>query len=171
MKPKARAPLGFFYFPIIIGGEMYMKNERWITIHSVDKDGSGEEEMEITVRGTLRGSEEDYCLRFEELFGEGLKSKTEIRVQGRRCASIVRRGDFNSELTVEAGKRHACVYATPYGEMNLGVFAREVFSDMDMRQGGELRLNYVVDYNGSLGAHKKMLVRVGEPIASAPRKI
>ena len=138
-----------------------MKNERWITIRNVDTDASGEDRFEISARGTLRGTPEDYALRFEEQFGDGMKSRTEIRVRDRRCASIVRRGDVNSEITVEAGKRHACTYETPFGEILMGVFAREVYSDVDPLEGGELRLHYTIDYNGSLSSQKKMLVQVG----------
>ena len=139
-----------------------MKNERWITIRDIDETQSGDETIEFTTRGVLRGNAEDYSLHFEELFGDGMKSKTVIRVKNKKCASIVRGGDISTEITVEAGKRHNCCYSTPYGDMMVGIFAREVFSGVDPEEGGELRLNYTVDFNGSFGSHKQMLIKVGK---------
>ena len=143
-----------------------MKNERWITIKDIDDSGAGDEALEFTTRGVLRGNAEDYSLHFEELLGDGLKSKTVIRVKNKKCASIIRGGDISTEITVEAGKRHNCCYSTPYGDLMVGIFAREVFSGVDPKEGGELRLNDAVDINGNFGSHKQMLIKVGRVLPS-----
>ena len=85
-----------------------MKNERWITIRDIETENGSEETVEFTTRGYLKGNENDYSLHFEELFGDGLKSKTVISVKDKRSASIVRGGDIATEITVEAGRRHKC---------------------------------------------------------------
>ncbi len=138
-----------------------MKQERWITIRDIETEDGQEEALVFTTRGYLKGNENDYSLHFEELFGDGMKSKTVIRVKDKRSASIVRGGDICAEITVEAGRRHNCQYSTPYGEMLIGVFAKEVFSGVDPVEGGELRLNYTVDFNGTWGSEKRMLIEVG----------
>lgn len=139
-----------------------MKNERWITIRDIETENGSEETVEFTTRGYLKGDENDYSLHFEELFGDGLKSKTVISVKDKRSACIVRGGDIVTEITVEAGRRHSCQYSTPWGDMLIGVFAKEVYSGVDPVEGGEIRLNYTVDFNGSYGAEKRMLIEVGK---------
>lgn len=142
-----------------------MKEERWIKIRDMEPEDD-EKALEFTTRGYLKGTENDYSLHFEELFGDGMKSKTVIRVKDKRSASIMRGGDICAEITVEEGRRHNCQYSTPYGDMLIGVFAREVYSDVDPVEGGELRLNYTVDFNGTCGAEKRMLIAVGKILPS-----
>ena len=136
-----------------------MEKERIIKITDLEADG--EDAVELTTRGVLRGDENNYSLHYEEIFGEGLSSKTVIRVKNKKSASIIRKGSINTEIMLEAGKRHNCSYQTPYGDMMVGVFAREVFSSVG-EHGGELRLHYTVDLNGSLNASKEMVISVGD---------
>ena len=136
-----------------------MDNERLITIKDLQSTAEGDDALEITTRGFLRGTAEDYAILYDEDYGDGLKSKTEIKVKNRRHASIVRRGDITTELTVEAGKRHACQYSTPYGDLMMGIFGVSVFSTVD-ENGGELRLDYTVDFNGEMAAQKKMRITI-----------
>ncbi len=139
-----------------------MKKQRMIRITDYEAGGEAAA-IEVTTLGYLHGDENNYSLHYEEHFGDGLVSKTVIRVKNKKSASIVRGGDINTEIMLEAGKRHSCSYSTPYGDMLIGVFARDVSSTVG-QDGGELRLNYTVDFNGSLSAHKQMLVHVGKEI-------
>lgn len=140
-----------------------MKKERVIRIRDLQNTPEGEDGMETTAFGYLKGSEDDYTLGYEEDFGDGMKSKTKITVKDQKCASIMRVGDISSEITVEAGKRHSCRYSTPYGDMMIGIYAQDVFSSIGPR-GGQLELNYTVDCNGSLIARKQMVIDVSDAI-------
>ncbi|MBQ7689123.1 MAG: DUF1934 domain-containing protein [Clostridia bacterium] len=145
-----------------------MEKERVIRITDIQTNHNGDDTIEVTTRGYLRGDADDYSLHYEEHFGDGLVSKTEIRVRDKKSASIIRGGDIISEIMLEAGKRHSCSYQTPYGDMMIGIFTRDVSSTID-RRGGELRLNYTVDFNGSLGAHKEMLICVSDELSDIPK--
>ena len=136
-----------------------MKNERLITITDLQTTAEGDDSLTITTRGMLRGTADDYSIFYDEDYGDGLRSKTEIKVQSRRRASIVRRGDITTELTVEQGKRHACQYSTPYGDLMMGIFGLHVDSSVN-EDGGELFLDYTVDFNGELTAKKKMKITI-----------
>ncbi len=142
---------------------MTMKKERVIRIKDLQTTPEGSDGIETTAMGYLKGTADDYTLGYEEDFGDGLKSKTRITVRGQRSASIERRGDINTDITVEAGKRHSCRYSTPYGDLLIGVYAEDVFSSMS-RKGGQLELNYTVDCNGSLIAKKQMIINVSDTI-------
>ncbi len=142
---------------------MGMKKERVIKIKDLQTTPEGEEGMEMTTFGYLRGTENDYTLGFEENFGDGMKSNTLISVKNQNSASIIRSGDITAEITVEVGKRHSCRYSTPFGDMMLGGYAQDVFSAMS-RKGGALELSYTLDCNGSMIAKKQMSIQVSEPI-------
>lgn len=138
-----------------------MNNDRMIKITDIQTDEeTGEKEaVEITTRGTLAGDENDYVLNFDEFFAEDMKSHTELTVKNKTCVSIVRTGDVATELQLELGKRHICLYSTPYGDMNIGIFAKEIQSGITP-EGGTLELCYTVDYSGALSSTKKMLIEV-----------
>ncbi len=136
-------------------------NDRMIKITDIQTDEeTGEQEaVEITTRGTLKGDESSYVLNFDEFFAEDMKSHTVLTVKDKTCVSIVRTGDVVTELQLELGKRHICLYSTPYGDMNIGIFAKEIES-LITPKGGTLSLCYTVDYSGALTATKKMLIEV-----------
>ena len=138
-----------------------MKKERVIRIKDLQTTPEGSDGIEVTAMGSLKGTADDYTLSYEEDFGDGMKSRTRITVKGQRSASIERRGDINSDIVVETGKRHSCRYSTPYGDLMIGVYAEDVFSAMS-RRGGQLELNYTVDCNGSLIAKKQMIIDVSD---------
>ncbi len=140
-----------------------MKKERVIRIKDLQTTPEGSDGVEVTAMGYLKGTEDDYTLGYEEDFGDGMKSRTRITVKDQKSASILRTGDINTEITVEAGRRHSCSYSTPYGEIMIGVYAQDVFSAMSPK-GGQLELNYTVDCNGSLIAKKQMIINVSDAI-------
>ena len=137
-----------------------MEKERIIKITDLQTTEDGEDSIEITTRGTLVGDELNYTLEFDEIFDDGLKSHTVLTVKDGKTANLVRRGDMNNEIILEKGKRHNFQYQTPYGEILMGVFAKEVSSNMTA-DGGTLKLIYTVDFYGNLTTAKEMLIEVG----------
>ena len=140
-----------------------MKKERVIRIKDMQTTPEGADGFEVTAMGYLLGNADNYTLGYEEDLGDGMKSRTRITVNGQRSASIRRRGDVNTDIVVETGKRHSCRYSTPYGDLMIGVYAQDVYSAMSHR-GGQLELNYTVDCNGSLIAQKQMIINVSDTI-------
>jgi uncharacterized beta-barrel protein YwiB (DUF1934 family) len=59
-----------------------------------------------------------------------------------------RSGSVSSNLIVELGKKHHCVYGTPYGDFMVGVNANYIHSDLG-DNGGKLDFRYVIDVNSS----------------------
>lgn len=51
-----------------------------------------------------------------------------------------------SQLILESGKRHQCLYDTPVGSMSIGIYADTVFFDID-ENGGKVEIDYTIDFN------------------------
>ena len=60
---------------------------------------------------------------------------------------VTRSGAFNSEMIMEPGKRYICVYSTPAGNINMGIFTQRLESLMS-QGGGLLKFEYSLDVNG-----------------------
>lgn len=138
-----------------------MKKEYTICISDSLESEKGDDTIEVTTNCTMKGSPDNYTIEYDEIFGEGMSGHTVIEVKNKSCATIIRSGSIISEMTVEKGKRHLCMYSTPYGDIPMGISAKEVSSSVD-KNGGELRLSYEIDFNSNYTASKQMLIKIGE---------
>ena len=55
-----------------------------------------------------------------------------------------RSGALNSKMVIEKGKRNTCFYATPVGELVIGIFGEELNYNLT-EKGGTINLKYRID--------------------------
>lgn len=73
--------------------------------------------------------------------------KNKIRITGDEMLEIMKSGISNTHMTFEKDKIHMTQYETPYGELMVGAFTR----DMKVSEGEnrmDIRVSYVLDING-----------------------
>ena len=103
--------------------------------------------IELTTEGTLREFQGDYILSYNDDPTEsGNKTKTQLTVQKGGTVILDRRGDLNSRLVITEGERNSCLYAIPQGSMTLGIYGKQVKSDMTA-SGGTVKMVYSIDMN------------------------
>ena len=73
------------------------------------------------------------------------------------CVSMVRTGSFNTEMTIEMGKRHNCQYQSPFGSMLIGISAQKVASDITDGKG-TLELRYTIDFYGGVASENELII-------------
>ena len=79
--------------------------------------------------------------------GETMTAQISLRMAGNRV-TMTRQGDVTNTMVFVPRQRFEGVYQTPYGDMNMGVYARNV----DCRIGpdsGSVHLKYQIDLQGS----------------------
>lgn len=86
-------------------------------------------------------------------------SVTSITADGNRTVSIVRSGTANSNLMIETGKKHYCLYGTPFGEITVGIFTHKIDNRLD-ENGGTLYLKYTIDVNSSYVSDNEMYLDI-----------
>ncbi len=103
--------------------------------------------IELATEGTLREFEGDYIITYSEDATEsGGKTKTQLTVQKSGTVILDRRGDLNSRLVIAEGERNNCLYAIPQGSMTLGIYGKEIKSNMTAN-GGTVKMVYSIDMN------------------------
>ncbi len=103
--------------------------------------------IELATEGTLREFEGDYIITYSEDATEsGGKIKTQLTVQKSGTVILDRRGDLNSRLVIAEGERNNCLYAIPQGSMTLGIYGKEIKSNMTAN-GGTVKMVYSIDMN------------------------
>lgn len=75
-----------------------------------------------------------------------------------RLVSMMRTGPVRTALTFEEGKRHYCIYNTPYSDFEVCVRAIRV--ENELLTNGTMQLDYVVEIHGAQAEHCKMTVSV-----------
>lgn len=94
----------------------------------------------------------------EALDDEG-ESVTTLSVLKNGIVSLNRFGRYKSEMIFEQSKRHVGCYATPFGEMMVGINSTLVRANLD-ENGGTVRLNYSVDCNNDPVANNELKIKV-----------
>ena len=73
--------------------------------------------------------------------------KNKIRMTGDGVLEIMKSGIADAHMVFEKGKIHAFSYETPYGELSMGIFNRDmIFTEEENRM--TIAVNYELDING-----------------------
>ena len=103
--------------------------------------------IELSTEGTFREFEGDYIITYSDDPTEsGNNTKTQLTIQKSGTVILDRRGDLNSRLVITEGERNQCLYAIPQGSMTLGIYGKQVTSNMTA-SGGTLKMVYSIDMN------------------------
>lgn len=113
---------------------------------------------ELTTSGSLDFSEDGFTVVYHETDEELKGCRTELKYSNGTIV-MTRTGKYNTELIIEKERRHTCFYSTPYGELMMGVYTNNLFTDMN-KNGGTLRFSYTIDFNNDLASENDLTVEV-----------
>ena len=138
-----------------------MKKDAVIRIFSLQRTENGDNSSEMSVVGTLLYEDEKTIIEYIENNEETGPEETTITVSDNDTVSIVRHGQFSSEMMVEKGKRHLTFYRTPYGELTMGIYGTQVDFSKD-EKGATLKLKYELDFNNGFVSENTMKIYIEE---------
>ena len=115
----------------------------------------------FTTTGTLykNGDTLKLCYDESEMIGAENVS-TEIVLKG-NTVFLNRSGGMESQLTIEKGRRHTCLYNTPQGDFVIGIFGESLLSDFD-GANGKIYMSYTIDVYSGLLSKNIMEIKVKE---------
>lgn len=137
-----------------------MKHRIILAIRDRHVQDREEDSSELITSGEFEGTAQDYRITYVEQ-DESFKScDTTLHVEGDRRVTMVRVGESAAEMIFEAGQRHNCHYATPYGSFILGVYTKQIRSDVREQDGcGALALRYTLDFNAANSTENELLIQ------------
>lgn len=140
-----------------------MKKDVIMTISGLYQTEDNDDSLVLTTRAeyVFRGAKQ--TLRYQESEITGYAGcETTIEADGSRQVTITRRGREGATcLCLENGRRHQCLYETPFGALNLGVYTDRIDSSLG-EYGGELIFHYLLDVNGTSTTENNVRVSVKE---------
>ncbi len=138
-----------------------MKKDAVIRIVSLQRTENGDNSSEMSVVGTVAYDNNKSIIEYIENNEETGPEETTITVSDNDTVSIVRHGQFSSEMMVEKGKRHLTFYRTPYGELTMGIYGTNVDFSKD-EKGAILKLKYELDFNNGFVSENTMKIYIEE---------
>lgn len=139
-----------------------MEKEVIISIKGMQKyEGALPDAVELVTAGRLSREGKSYTLSYQESELTGLEGTlTTIQVDGEQV-TLMRVGEFNSQLVFQEGRRHLSMYNTPYGAMSIGVHTRHLLADLSDK-GGNIEVDYSIEVDHSLAGRNVFRIHVKE---------
>ena len=139
-----------------------MEKEVVISIKGMQNfEGALPDVIELVTEGRLARDGESYTLSYQESELTGLEGTlTTIQVD-REQVTLMRVGEFNSQLVFQEGRRHFSMYNTPYGAMTIGVNTRHLLAQLT-DQGGDIEVDYSVEVDHALAGRNVFRISVRE---------
>ena len=139
-----------------------MDKEVVISIKGIQKyEGALPDVVELVTAGRLVREGSSYTLSYQESELTGLEGTlTTIQVEGEQV-TLMRVGEFNSQLVFQVGRRHLSVYNTPYGAMSVGVHTRHLLAELSGR-GGDIEVDYSIEVDHTLAGRNIFRISVKE---------
>ena len=138
-----------------------VKKDAIIRIVSKQQTENGDNTSEMSVVGTVTYDDDKSVIEYIENNEETGAEDTAITVFSNDTVSIVRNGQFSSEMMVEKNNRHLTFYRTPYGELTMGIYGNQVEWSRDDK-GAVLKMRYSLDFNNGLISENTMIIYVEE---------
>ena len=139
-----------------------MEKDVVISIKGIQKyEDTDPDVIELVTEGRLTRVGESYTLSYQESELTGLEGTlTTIQVDGEQV-TLMRVGEFTSQMVFQEGRRHLSMYNTPYGAMAIGVNTRHLLADLT-DQGGDIEIDYAIEVDHALAGRNVFQIKVTE---------
>ena len=136
-----------------------MKKDAMITIKGIyDAEGS-KDTIELLTCGRFYRRNNSYWVSYQETETTGFEGhKTTLHIEPDKV-TMRRSGVSESQLVVQKGVRHQCLYDTGFGAMTIGVSGKEVKSTLS-DLGGTVDFSYSMDINTALTSENRVIISV-----------
>ena len=117
--------------------------------------------MELVTEGRLEQDGNSYTLSYQESELTGLEGTlTTFQVEP-DCITLLRMGEFNSQMVFQPGRRHFSMYDTPYGALSIGINTRKMRAALD-DHGGQIEIDYAIEIDHAVAGENAFHIDVRE---------
>ncbi len=137
------------------------EDESEIGLFEVNEGGDEPEKMEIKTVGRYSVADGRAEISYDEteLTGmEGARTLVSFSLNSPEIVTMLRTGSVTTALVFEKGKRHHCVYNTPYMTFEVCVHTLDVKNDIE--KNGSVSIDYIVEIRGARAERTKFSMRI-----------
>ena len=139
-----------------------MEKEVIISIKGMQKYENAEPDtIELVTGGRLERDGESFTLSYQESAVTGMDGTlTTFQIEPERV-TLLRVGEYTSQMVFQEGRRHMSMYNTPYGAMTIGVNTRHLLADLTDR-GGDIEIDYAIEIDHNVAGRNTFRIQVKE---------
>ena len=140
-----------------------MENNVIISIQGKQSfEAQDDDTIELVTEGCLEPDGDDgYTLSYQESELTGLEGTlTTFQVEP-DCITLLRMGEFNSQMVFQPGRRHFSMYDTPYGALSIGINTRKMRAALD-DHGGQIEIDYAIEIDHAVAGENAFHIDVRE---------
>ncbi len=136
-----------------------MDNNYLISIVGTQEVDGERDTVEVMTQGDLITKNGTTYISYREYNNDdpNIYSHNLIKIESDEKVTIIRKGETESRLILEKGKRHQCFYKTVAGSLLIGIFTDRVNIDLS-EKGGSLALSYSIDFNSDLVSNNEFKI-------------
>ena len=124
--------------------------------------------IELVTRGVMLRDGVVCTLSYQESKLTGMEGTlTTIQVEGEQV-SMLRVGEYNTQMVFQTGRRHLSVYNTPYGAMEVGVNTRHLLAELK-EDSGIIEVDYDIEVDHALAGRNAVQIEIA-PVEGASLK-
>ena len=116
-----------------------------------------DEPVRLLTTGTLSGSGDAWRIDYAETDSDAERSDMTLTMS-KGVVTMQRTGAFSSSMVFEKGRRFEGSYQTPYGALDMGVYATQVRYRVADGPSGEVQLQYQLDLQGHFAAMHELQI-------------
>ena len=125
-----------------------MKKDVLIHVRGLQMMDSEEEQepIEIVVPGQYYYRNGSHYLRYEEMMDDTAEPTVNYIKMSAQGVEVRKQGQVNVHMVFEQGKKNMTYYSTPYGTIEMGIAATNLF--LEEKDGGlNMKVDYALDMN------------------------
>lgn len=138
------------------------KEKYMISIIGEQKMDGESDRVEVLTAGNYMMKKDHFYIGYKEYDENDPNEHYDnlIKVE-KNMVTISRKGPMRSQLMLEKGKRHQCVYQTIAGDLMIGVYTKTMKSTLN-EKGGTLEVSYTLDFNTDLVSENSFKIKIEE---------
>ena len=120
------------------------------------------DKIEVLTAGNFMKKKDHYYIGYKEYDEDNPETffNKLIKVED-DTVTINRKGPMRSQLMLQRGRRHQCIYQTVAGDLSIGVFTKTLENRLT-EKGGVLEVSYTLDFNTDLVSENRFVIKIEE---------
>ncbi|MDD2418768.1 MAG: DUF1934 domain-containing protein [Oscillospiraceae bacterium] len=131
----------------------------WISIKGIQHSQGESNELELSTTGQMERTGDGYKLTYQESETTGMEGVTTSLFINPTAITLERKGAMNTIMLLEKGRRTVCNYDTGFGSMMMGIYAKDIRTNL-ADGGGDFDFHYTMDINSGLASAHDVYVSV-----------
>lgn len=140
-----------------------MDNNFLVTVLGTQEIDGEKDSVEVITEGDLIEKNGFTYIAYRDYSDENpvIYSSNLIKIESGSRVTVIRRGETESRLILEKGKRHRCLYRTPAGNLMIGIYTEALDIALN-KKGGNVLMKYSVDFNNDLVSNNEIKIKIRE---------